>query len=118
MAAPKDPPREPGFRSGADPFGPDDEPPMYADDPDPMPRRPLQRPDARPGPRADQRPHSGPGEPGREPGRSDYRRPVQTDPGRPGFAGRDERPFGSGARYVPEPGRTGQGNAAAVGTPS
>ena len=88
---------------------------MYADDPNPMPRRPR-RPDARPAPRVDQPPHIGPTESRREPGRTDFRGPGQADPGHSGFGRRDEMPFSSGARYVPEPGRIGQGPGAGSGT--
>lgn len=44
MASPKDPPREPGFHVGPEGYGPDDIPPMYADD-DFQPGRPARRPE-------------------------------------------------------------------------
>ena len=44
MASSKNPPREPGFRAGSDSFGPDDIPPMYADE-EFQPVRPIRRPE-------------------------------------------------------------------------
>lgn len=44
MASPKDPPREPGFHVGPEGYGPDEIPPMYADD-DFQPSRPARRPE-------------------------------------------------------------------------
>lgn len=50
MAAPKDPQREPGFHAGPEGYGPDEIPPMYADD-DFQPSRPVRRPEPQPGSR-------------------------------------------------------------------